>query len=525
MPRSWPPDWTRCSAPPAARARHLTRAQEEADGAAFDPEFRRLLAAAEARAAEEKRARAPPAFGGAKPRAAPPAAPTPAAATPPAPPRGGAEAEGGAFDVSKLSLGDASGRKKGASPSLASAKKPASAAGSAPKAKRVWDASGAAGEAAQLDFSGPPPDAAAAAGEGEAAVAGPPVTLGRSAMDVEEEAEEEQEEEEEVEGAGAGAGASKRRGWLASALRSPAVTSLLGKASLEADDLGPILEALKLNLLKKNVAAEIADKLCDSVARSMEGRRLGSFTSLAGAVRAAMEAALTRILTPTRSVDILRDVDAARARGGRPYVIVFVGVNGVGKSTNLAKIAYWLGSNGKQVMIAACDTFRSGAVEQLRTHCTRLGVPLFERGYAKDPAGVAAEAVRAAAKACCDVLLVDTAGRMQDNEPLMRSLSKLINVNRPDLTLFVGEALVGNDAVDQLSKFNSRLADLAAEAGTTRLIDGIVLTKFDTIDDKVGAALSMVYTSGAPVMFVGTGQTYTDLKRFNVKTVVRSLLT
>jgi len=502
-----------------ARARRLTRAQEEADGAAFDPEFRRLLAAAETRAAEEKRARAPPAFGGAKPRAAPPPAPSPAAATPPAPPRGGAEAEGGAFDVSKLSLGDASGRKKGATPSLASAKKPASAAGSAPKAKRVWDASGEAGEAAQLDFSGPPPDAAAA-GEGEAAAAGPPVTLGRSAMDVEEEAEEEEGEEEEE-----GAGASKRRGWLASALRSPAVTSLLGKASLEAEDLGPILEALKLNLLKKNVAAEIADKLCDSVARSMEGRRLGSFTSLAGAVRAAMEAALTRILTPTRSVDILRDVDAARARAGRPYVVVFVGVNGVGKSTNLAKIAYWLGSNGKQVMIAACDTFRSGAVEQLRTHCNRLGVPLFERGYAKDPAGVASEAVRAAAKAGCDVLLVDTAGRMQDNEPLMRSLSKLINVNRPDLTLFVGEALVGNDAVDQLSKFNSRLADLAAEAGTTRLIDGIVLTKFDTIDDKVGAALSMVYTSGAPVMFVGTGQTYTDLKRFNVKTVVRSLLT
>jgi len=137
---------------------------------------------------------------------------------------------------------------------------------------------------------------------------------------------------------------------------------------------------------------------------------------------------------------------------------------------------------------------------------------------------VAAEGVRAAAKAGCDVLLVDTAGRMQDNEPLMRALSKLINTNKPHLVLFVGEALVGNDAVDQLAKFNARLADLSDTPGCTRLIDGIVLTKFDTIDDKVGAALSMVYTSGAPVMFVGTGQTYTDLKRFNAKTVVKSLL-
>ena len=139
-------------------------------------------------------------------------------------------------------------------------------------------------------------------------------------------------------------------------------------------------------------------------------------------------------------------------------------------------------------------------------------------------AAVAAEAVRVAGRTGRDVVLVDTAGRMQDNEPLMRALSKLIADVSPDLVLFVGEALVGNDAVDQLSKFNARLADLAPDARTTRAIDGILLTKFDTIDDKVGAALSMAYTSGAPIMFVGTGQTYGDLRRFSVKSVVKSLL-
>lgn len=150
---------------------------------------------------------------------------------------------------------------------------------------------------------------------------------------------------------------------------------------------------------------------------------------------------------------------------------------------------------------------------------------------------VAYEAVRQAQRDGVHVVLVDTAGRMQDNEPLMRSLSSLISLNEPDLVLFVGEALVGNDAVDQLVKFNRALTDLAptntglpgagptgVRAGKRSVIDGIVLTKFDTIDDKVGAAVSMVYCSGAPVMFVGCGQTYADLKRLNVKSVVRSLL-
>jgi signal recognition particle receptor subunit alpha len=284
-----------------------------------------------------------------------------------------------------------------------------------------------------------------------------------------------------------------------------------------------VLEKLKTNFMNKNVAEDIAERLCESVAASLEGKKLASFSSLSAMIKAAMEEALTRILTPKRSVDVLRDVRAAK-EAGRPYVITFVGVNGVGKSTNLSKVAYWLLQHDATVMIAACDTFRAGAVEQLRTHCKRLNVPLFERGYEKDPANVAAEAIKAASRQKCDVVLVDTAGRMQDNEPLMRALAKLINVNEPDLVLFVGEALVGNDAVDQLSKFNERLSDLSSNKHKTKLIDGIVLSKFDTIDDKVGAALSMVYVSGAPVMFVGCGQTYTDLKKLNVRSVVKMLL-
>jgi len=137
---------------------------------------------------------------------------------------------------------------------------------------------------------------------------------------------------------------------------------------------------------------------------------------------------------------------------------------------------------------------------------------------------VAKQAIEEAARSRSDVVLVDIAGRMQDNEPLMRALSKLIAVNSPDLVLFVGEALVGNNAVDQLTQFNQKLADLSAVPAKKRLIDGILLSKFDTVDDKVGAALSMVYVSGAPVMFVGCGQSYTDLKKLNVKSIVKTLL-
>jgi len=333
---------------------------------------------------------------------------------------------------------------------------------------------------------------------------------GESMMDKDDNLSSDSEEEEVEDG-------PKKKGWFSSMFQS-----IAGNNVLEKSDLQPALKALKDRLMTKNVAEEIAEKLCESVAASLEGKKLGSFTRISSTVQTAMEEALLRILTPRRSIDILRDVHAAKERG-KPYVIVFVGVNGVGKSTNLAKVAYWLLQHNLSVTLAACDTFRSGAVEQLRTHARRLQIPIFEKGYEKDPAVVAREAIQEASRNKSNVVLVDTAGRMQDNEPLMRALSKLINLNSPDLVLFVGEALVGNDAVDQLTKFNQKLADLSA-VPTARLIDGILLTKFDTIDDKVGAALSMVYISGAPVMFVGCGQSYTDLKKLNVKSIVKTLL-
>jgi len=312
-------------------------------------------------------------------------------------------------------------------------------------------------------------------------------------------------------------------------------TNLVGSKAITREDLEPVLAKLRDNLIGKNVASEVAASLTESVMVKLEGSVMGTFQFLERTVKDALTQSLMKLLTPKRRIDVLRDVMDAR-ENKRPYVISFCGVNGVGKSTNLAKICFWLIENKFTVLIAACDTFRAGAVEQLRTHTKRLNslhpadqnkghqmVQLYEKGYGKDAAGIAMEAINYARDSHIDVVLVDTAGRMQDNEPLMRALAKLISVNAPDLVLFVGEALVGNEAIDQLVKFNAALADHSSNENP-HTIDGIVLTKFDTIDDKVGSAISMTYISGQPIVFVGTGQTYPDLKSLDAKAVVAALM-
>ncbi|VDL18460.1 unnamed protein product [Hymenolepis diminuta] len=288
---------------------------------------------------------------------------------------------------------------------------------------------------------------------------------------------------------------------------------------LSREDIQKPLEQLRDHLVQKNVAYEIATRLCEGVAERLVGVQLGPFERVGPRVRSALEEACTRLLASGRRVDVLRDALDSHQKG-KPYVI----------------IAFWLIEKNLKVLIAACDTFRSGAVEQLRTHVQKLNfihppsqhggqtmVELYEKGYGKDAANIAMSAISYAKDQHRDVVLVDTAGRMQDNEPLMRALAKLIIVNDPDLVLFVGEALVGNEAIDQLVKFNQSLADYSNTA-KPHTIDGILLTKFDTIDDKVGAAVSMAHISGQPIVFVGTGQTYSDLRQFSVPSVVKALM-
>ena len=248
-----------------------------------------------------------------------------------------------------------------------------------------------------------------------------------------------------------------------------ALKNYIGNKVLTKEDLKPVMDELVNLLLEKNVAKEIAENLCESVKKSLLNTKTNSFTTIQTTVKDALKDSIAKILTPKEELDILRNALAAKKRG-EPYKIVFIGVNGVGKSTNLAKVGYMLMNNGLKISIAACDNFRSGAIEQLKTHANALKCHLFEKGYKDDPAYIAKEAIEEAKKEGYDCVLIDTAGRMQDNEPLMKSLAKLVDINQPDAILFVGEALTGNDSVDQLTKFNQALID-----NSKKIIQGLLM--------------------------------------------------
>ena len=249
--------------------------------------------------------------------------------------------------------------------------------------------------------------------------------------------------------------------------------NVLGGNTLTKTSLQAPLQAMQTHLLEKNVAREAAERLCSAVETDLLNQKTASYTSIDATIRASMTTALTRMLTPTSSLDLLREITSTTTGAKRrPYVISIVGVNGVGKSTNLSKIAYFLLQNHFRVLVVAGDTFRSGAVEQLRVHVTNLSalaarekigrVDLFEKGYGKDAAAVAKEAVAFASTPDAtgglgyDVVLIDTAGRRHNDSRLMSSLTKFGQWADPDKIFMVGEALVGSDSVAQARNFASQ---------------------------------------------------------------------
>ncbi|KLJ05875.1 fused signal recognition particle receptor [Blastomyces silverae] len=308
--------------------------------------------------------------------------------------------------------------------------------------------------------------------------------------------------------------------------------NIVGGKVLTKADLEKPLKAMEEHLLKKNVAREAAIRLCDGVEKELIGKKTGSFQSIDSALRTAMESSLRKILTPTSSLDLLREIEAVTSPSNtqkqrRPYVISIVGVNGVGKSTNLSKICFFLLQNNYRVLIAACDTFRSGAVEQLRVHARNLKelsarenvghVELYEKGYGKDAANVAKDAVSYGAANNFDVVLIDTAGRRHNDQRLMSSLEKFAKFAQPDKIFMVGEALVGTDSVMQARNFNQAF-------GAGRGLDGFIISKCDTVGDMVGTLVSMVHATGIPIVFLGVGQHYGDLRGLSVPWAVGLLM-
>lgn len=330
-------------------------------------------------------------------------------------------------------------------------------------------------------------------------------------------------------------------GGITSKLPLGFLKNFMGGKTLTPEDLTNTLEATRTHLMAKNVAPEVAENLCDTVKTSLLGSKTKNWTSVEATVQEAMADALRRVLTPNTSADLLFEIrkkakankDAAKgisapgATTFSPYVMSVVGVNGVGKSTNLSKIAFWLLQNKFKVLIAACDTFRSGAVEQLRVHVNRLQeltarnnsghIDMFEEGYGKDAAVIAQHAVEHGRRGKYDVVLIDTAGRRHNDEGLMSSLEKFGKLAAPDKIVMVGEALVGTDSVQQARNFN-------AAFGPNRNIDFFLISKCDTVGEMVGSLVNMTYSTNIPVLFVGTGQNYTDLRTLSVEWAVQLLM-
>ena len=281
---------------------------------------------------------------------------------------------------------------------------------------------------------------------------------------------------------------------------------VLGSRINEAK-LEDVLDDLEIILLQSDVALPVVERVRRDLRKTLAGRKLRWGSDLETVVRSCLEESVRGILDRA-APDLLGQI---RGKSPKPYLILFVGVNGTGKTTTVATIAGWLRDQALSVVIAAGDTFRAGAIEQLLVHGERLGIRVVRQQEGSDPAAVAFDAVEHARARSVDVVLVDTAGRQHTNENLVEEAKKIRRVVHPDLTLFVGDALSGNDVPEQARLFQEALG-----------VDGLVLTKLDA-DAKGGAALSVAFVTHKPIYFVGVGQGYSDLRKFDPDWMVRRL--
>ncbi len=257
------------------------------------------------------------------------------------------------------------------------------------------------------------------------------------------------------------------------------------------------MEDFQMLLLENDVALDAAEKMCEDIKEELTGKRVKR-SQIEEAIKEAIKKSLEDVLSKGgESIDLIEEVKKAE----KPYKIVFVGINGTGKTTSIAKIANLLKEQGLEPVVAASDTFRAASIEQIEHHTNKLGIKLIKHKYGADAAAVAFDAVEHAKAKNKPVVLIDTAGRMQTNTNLMDELKKILRVIQPNLVIFVGDSLTGNDAIEQAKIFNKAR------------IDAVILTKADA-DAKGGACLSIAYEIQKPILYLGTGQNYPDLVKF-----------
>lgn len=261
---------------------------------------------------------------------------------------------------------------------------------------------------------------------------------------------------------------------------------------------------LEVALLENNVSVKVIDKIKQDLKDALVNQSMKRGKIL-DTIKETLSKSLKEILD-FEKIDVMKKIESKK-----PYVICFFGINGSGKTTTIAKFANMLLKNNKTVVLAAADTFRAAAIDQLQEHANKLDVKLIKQDYGSDPAAVAFDAIKHAESKNIDVVLVDTAGRLHSNANLLEEMKKIVRVSNPDLKIFVGESITGNDCVEQAENFNESIG-----------IDGIILSKAD-IDEKGGASISVGYVTEKPILYIGTGQEYDDFEEFNAEKVLKNL--
>ena len=275
------------------------------------------------------------------------------------------------------------------------------------------------------------------------------------------------------------------------------------KKTLSNEKFDELFEELEFILLQNNVAIQVVEK----IKLSLEEKIVGENLSNINLEQSLKESIASILINPP---DFIKEIKNS-LKTKQPYTIIFTGINGSGKTTTIAKIAHLLKKQKLSTCLAAADTFRAASIEQLQEHADKLNVPLIKKDYNTDPASVGFDAIQYAKKHQIDVVLIDTAGRMQNKDSLMQEIEKINRVNNPNMKIFVGESITGNDAIEQAKVFNQTI-DLT----------GIILSKSD-VDEKGGTAISVSYITKKPILFLGTGQTYDDLEVFDKDKLVNQL--
>lgn len=266
-----------------------------------------------------------------------------------------------------------------------------------------------------------------------------------------------------------------------------------------------------LELVENDVAYDVAEALIESLAEELSREKVGRFSDKRRVVRDALRRLLLKLFESAGELDMDAAVKKVVEKK-KPCIIVLLGPNGHGKTTTAAKLAYRYSRLGMKPLLVGADTFRAGAIEQLRQWGERIGVEVHEGKYGADPAAVAYDAIEKARKNGHDVVIVDTAGRMHTNVNLVDEMKKIVRVVSPHFRVYVGDALVGSDAVEQAGVFSREVG-----------VDAVILTKMDA-DVKGGAAVSIVYVAKRPIVYVGVGQNPGDLKKFNYREFINTIL-